>query len=108
MKTRIALILAALTMFVGDAFAAQVLSRTVTQIAAAAGSPFYITVSGAAPTDTSGACAYNVLFMPDTSTTSGKGIYAILLSAYTQGLTLSRIDYARDGSGNCTLYLVQT
>jgi hypothetical protein len=97
----------AFVIFIGQVSAAQVLNVTVNKISAAAGSPFYIGLASTTLAD-GGACNYNVLFLPDTATTAGKGIFAILLSAYSSGTPLSRIDFARDGSGNCTLYLVQS
>lgn len=50
-------------------------------------------------------CAYDTLYV-DITTDSGKSYYAILLTAYSTGRVLSRVDYTNTG-GTCYINLVE-
>lgn len=52
-------------------------------------------------------CLYNLVYISDTSTSSGKALYATLLTAYAQGKPLQRVDYAVQPSGQCWISLIQ-
>ena len=53
----------------------------------------------------SGSCNFNVIYL-DVSTDAGRAYYTILLTAYLQNKTLSRVDY-HTSSGNCYIDLVE-
>lgn len=63
------------------------------------------------PAPTNASCAYGLVYLngsSDLSTSSGKALYATLLSAYSQGKVLERVDYAPDATvGMCVISLIQ-
>lgn len=78
-------------------------SNTIASLAASSGSAYLTTQ--AALLDS--ACLYGVLNMPDPNSATGKMIYALALSAYTQSLPLTRIMYDRNTSTNaCTIIIM--
>lgn len=54
----------------------------------------------------SAGCNYNNIYL-DTSTDAGKAQFTVLLSAYTSGRPISRIDYTKGTDGTCTVDLVE-
>lgn len=77
-------------------------NRTISKIGAQ-GNVAYIYVTPATTTT----CLYGVLYIADTSTSSGKALYATLLSAQSQDKPLTRIDYAVQGDGTCNISLLE-
>jgi hypothetical protein len=52
-------------------------------------------------------CLYGVLNLPDQNSQAGKMMYALVLSAYTQSLPLTRVYYDRDATTNsCTIAIL--
>lgn len=51
-------------------------------------------------------CNWGALYL-DITTDKGKAILSVLLTARAAGIQLSRVDYAMDGSGLCTIDLVE-
>jgi hypothetical protein len=51
-------------------------------------------------------CAYNNIYF-DVSTDTGKAYYALLLSAKSGNVPVSRIDFTKDAAGTCTANLVE-
>lgn len=79
-------------------------SNTITSLAASSGSA-YLTLQAALLDNT---CLYGILNLPDPNSSTGKMIYALALSAYTQGLPLTRVMYDRNASTNsCTIVILK-
>lgn len=56
----------------------------------------------------SGGCLFDILYIGDISTANGKSLYATLLTAYSQGKPLSRVDYFNGGTGQqCFISLLE-
>ena len=51
------------------------------------------------------ACSYSLVYV-DLSTTPGKGILAVLLSAQSSGTGIARIDYTQGTDGTCIASIV--
>jgi hypothetical protein len=51
-------------------------------------------------------CNWGALYL-DITTDKGKAILSVLLTARAAGIQLSRVDYTMDGSGLCTIDLVE-
>lgn len=90
------LILPAISMAATDA------DRTITKTGAQ-GDVAYVYVSPAPSTS----CLYGVLYIATTSTSSGKAMYATLLSAQSAGKPLTRVDYTVQGDGTCNITLIE-
>jgi hypothetical protein len=55
-----------------------------------------------------GGCLFGLVYVANTSTAEGKAYYATLLTAYSQGKPLSRVDYANSASGGqCFVTLLE-
>jgi len=69
------------------------------------GNMAYVSLSPALTTS----CPYNILYVADLNTAAGKATYATLLTAYTSGGALGRIDYYPNAAqGNrCDIYIVE-
>ena len=82
------------------------LDRTVASIGVQ-GQTAYVSLSPAP----SAACLYGLVYITDISTASGKALYATLLTSYTMGKSLGRIDYSQNVSGapatQCVISLIQ-
>lgn len=76
--------------------------RTITKVGAQ-NNVAYVTVTPA----TSTSCLYGVLYIADTSTASGKALYATLLTARSSDKPLTRVDYAVQGDGTCNISLLE-
>ena len=105
------LITAAITLLVAfsasTVFAATDLNKTIVKIGTQSGLA-YISLSPALTIGPSGTCLYNLVYVADLSTASGKAMYATLLSAYSQGKPLSRVDYSNAGAGTlCYVSLIE-
>src|SRR5665647_1225585 len=70
-------------------------NRTITSVGTQYGQTYFIVTP--APSTT---CLFGVIYV-DSSTAAGKLQYAMLLSAYSNALPLSRIDYATIPGGQC-------
>ena len=80
-------------------------NRTITKIGVQ-GNVAYIAVSPALAL--AGGCLFDILYIADTSISSGKALYATLLTAYSQGKPLSRVDYFNATSGTqCFVSLLE-
>ena len=80
-------------------------NKTVTRIGVQ-GNVAYIAISPAIAL--TGGCLFDILYIPDTSIASGKALYATLLTAYSQGKPLSRVDYFNGGAGQqCFISLLE-
>ena len=78
-------------------------SNAITKVAASTNSTYIVLQT--ALLDSS--CLYGILNLPDQNTQAGKMMYALVLSAYTQGLPLTRVYYDRDASTNsCTVSIL--
>ena len=102
----IGLLAACSTSFV---FAATDFNKTILKIGAQ-GTVAYIQLSPALTIGPAGTCQYDIIYVADTTTASGKAYFATLLTAYSQGKPLSRVDYLNAGgvAGNvCNLTLVE-
>jgi len=75
-------------------------NRTVTSVGVQ-GNQAYFTVSPAL----SGSCLYDIVYILDLAN-SGKFLYGNLISAYSAGLVLQRVDYTVLGNGTCQATLV--
>ena len=105
------LIAAAITLLVAfsasTVFAATDLNKTIVKIGTQSGIA-YISLSPALTIGPSGTCLFNLLYVSDLSTAAGKAMYATLLSAYSQGKPLSRVDYTNSGAGTvCFVSLIE-
>jgi hypothetical protein len=55
-----------------------------------------------------GGCLFGIAYVENTSTAEGKAFYATLLTAYSQGKPLSRVDYGNSASGGqCFITLLE-
>ncbi len=80
-------------------------NKTITKIGVQ-GNIAYISVTPAITL--SGGCLFNILYVGDITTASGKAFYATLLTAYSQGKPLSRVDYSNGGTGQqCFVTLLE-
>ena len=77
-------------------------ARTIISIGAQ-GQSAYLSLSPA-PT---GTCLYGNIYLDDLSTASGKALYSTLLTAYSLGKVLERVDYAPNAGGACVISLIQ-
>lgn len=89
-------------------FAATDFNKTIVKIGAQ-GTVAYIQLSPALTIGPAGTCQYDIIYVADTTTASGKAYYATLLTAYSQGKPLSRVDYVNVGAPGtvCNLTLVE-
>ena len=108
MKKLFGLVFAALVGFsANSAFAANAVdtNKTIVKIGTQAGTA-YLSLSPALTI--AGGCLFDLVYISDLSTPSGKAFYATLLTAYSQGKPLSRVDYANAASGQqCFITLVE-
>jgi len=78
-------------------------ARTITSIGAQGQSAYLILT----PAPSLASCAYGLVYLDDLSTAAGKALYSTLLTAYSQGKALERVDYAPNGAGVCVISLIQ-
>ena len=111
MKKLISIAVASLvSLSANNAFAASAVdtNRTIVKIGTQNGSA-YIAVSPAL--SIAGGCLFDIVYISGTSdltTAAGKAYYATLLTAYSQGKPISRLDYANASSGNqCFVSLIE-
>ena len=108
MKKLFGIVLALLIAFsVSPSFAASatVTNRTILKIGTQNGNA-YFSVSPALTI--TGGCLFDIIYIIDLSTAASKAYYATMLTAYSQGKPLSRIDYANSSNGGqCFLSLVE-
>lgn len=82
-------------------------NKTLTRIGTQQGQA-YITLSPQLTIGPQLFCLGDLIYIPDLSTAINKAYYATLLTAYSQGKPLSRIDYYNVGSGTqCFLTLIE-
>ena len=96
-----------ISLFGSQAFAASGtdLNRTIVKIGAQFGSA-YIAFSPAL--SIVGGCLFDIVYIQDLSTAAGKSYYATLLTAYSQGKPVSRVDYSNSSTGGqCFMTLVE-
>lgn len=101
MKKLIALAVSLLISFSASATTDR--NETITSIGVQ-GQTAYLILSPA-PSLTS--CAYGLVYLDDLSTPAGKALYSTLLTAYSQGKALQRVDYAPSASGACVISLIE-
>ena len=91
-----------------SAFAATDFNKTIVKIGAQ-GTVAYIQLSPALTIGPAGTCQFDIIYVADTTTASGKAYYATLLTAYAQGKPLSRVDYVNVGDPGtvCNMTLVE-
>ena len=109
MKKLIAAVFASVVaLSASSAFAATDFNKTITKIGAQNGVA-YISVSPALTIGAAGTCQFDIVYVADISTPAGKSYFATLLTAYSQGKPLSRIDYFNVGAAGttCNLNLVE-
>ena len=109
MKKLIAVVISFLvSLSASSVFAATDFNKTIVKIGAQNGVA-YISVSPALTIGASGTCAFDIIYVADISTPAGKSYFATLLTAYSQGKPLSRIDYFNVGAAGtiCVLNLVE-
>lgn len=109
MKKLISLVFAALISFsASSAFAVSAtdLNRTIVKLGAQSGFA-YIQVTPAL--SIAGGCqGGDFVYVADLSTAAGKSYYATLLTAYSQGKPISRVDYANSAAGGvCIMSLLE-
>ena len=109
MKKILGLVLAALiSLSVNSVFAASAtdLNKTIVKLGAQSGFA-YILVSPAL-TIAGGCQGGDIVYISDLSTAAGKSYYATLLTAYSQGKPISRVDYANSAAGGvCLISLLE-
>ena len=94
----------------GSAFAASAVdtNRTIVRIGTQNGVA-YIAVSPAL--SITGGCLYDIVYIAgisDLTTAAGKAFYATLLTAYSQGKPISRLDYSNASTGGqCFVSLIE-
>ena len=96
-----------ISLFGSQAFAANAIdnNRTIVKIGAQFGSA-YIAFSPAL--SIAGGCLFDIVYIQDLSTAAGKSYYATLLTAYSQGKPVARVDYANStAGGQCFMTLVE-
>ena len=96
------------TLAASSAFGATDFNKTIVKIGAQ-GNVAYIQLSPALTIGVAGTCQYDIIYEADITTASGKAYYATLLTAYSQGKPLSRVDYLNVGVPGtvCNLTLVE-
>lgn len=96
-----------ISLLASPAFAANAIdnNKTIVKIGAQFGSA-YIAFSPALTI--AGGCLFDIVYIADLSTAAGKSYYATLLTAYSQGKPISRVDYGNAGTGQqCFVTLVE-
>ena len=96
-----------LTLSAGTAFAGNTIdnNRTITKLGTQFGSA-YIAFTPALSLP--GGCLFDIVYIADLSTAAGKAYYATLLTAYSQGKPVSRVDYNNASSGGqCFVTLIE-
>ena len=89
------------------ALAASDNNKTITRIGTQNGVA-YVGLSPALTIGPSGTCQFDIVYIADVGTPAGKAFYATLLTAYSQGKPLSRIDYSNSTSGTfCYVSLIE-
>lgn len=108
MKKFISVVAALLVSFAASsAFAGNIIdnNRTITKLGTQFGSA-YIAFSPALSLP--GGCLFDIVYIADLSTAAGKAYYATLLTAYSQGKPVSRVDYNNASSGGqCFVTLIE-
>src|SRR5450759_3254613 len=100
-------LLAALSASTAFALTATDFNKTIVRIGTQSGAA-YIALSPALTIGASGTCLYDLVYVADLSTAAGKAFYATLLTAYSQGKPLSRVDYSNAGAGTvCFISLIE-
>ena len=113
MKRLISLVFAALISFsANSAFAANAtdLNRTITKIGTQqAGSAIFAYIFVSPALSIAGGCqGGDIIYISDLSSAPGKTFYATLLTAYSQGKPLSRVDYGNSvTAGLCLVTLLE-
>lgn len=81
------------------------LNRTISKIGTQNGNAYFSVSPALAIT---GGCLFDIIYIIDLSTAASKAYYATLLTAYSQGKPLTRIDYGNSSNaGQCFLTLVE-
>ena len=96
-----------ISLLASPAFAASATdnNKTIVKIGAQFGSA-YIAFSPALTI--AGGCLFDIVYIADLSTAAGKSYYATLLTAYSQGKPISRVDYGNTSTGGqCFVTLVE-
>ena len=109
MKKFISLVFAVLTVFsANSAFAASAtdLNKTITRLGAQSGFAYFVV--SPALTIAGGCSGGDIVYIADLSTAAGKSYYATLLTAYSQGKPISRVDYGNSAPGGlCLITLLE-
>ena len=108
MKKLISIAAALLVSFAANsAFAGNTIdnNRTITKLGTQFGSA-YIAFTPAL--SLAGGCLFDIVYIADLSTAAGKAYYATLLTAYSQGKPVSRVDYNNaSAGGQCFVTLIE-
>lgn len=81
-------------------------NRAITSIGAQGSSTVQLAYLVLTPAPSLASCG-GFIYLDDLSTAAGKALYSTLLTAYSLGKALERVDYAPNAGGTCVISAIQ-